>query len=227
MLNTIISIIRGSYVLTRLFLFGIIGLEVIHFLINISLASAGINKNVEVSHGNIIVVYLAIIAIIIPLVLFRRLVHMGASRAVYYRGILLFYAINSVIFSLVNTAWYYVENNWLIHIKSYFNLITIFEWDSYGAVGMFVYQFFGYILAISLLNLLFTSVWNKMGIVVWGVFAAFVSITMSIETLRNAIGDGIAYILYNPSVFMSTLLEGMLAVLLFLCGWWFVQKQQV
>jgi hypothetical protein len=218
---------RGSYVLTRLILFGIIGIEIVHFIINFSLASGGVNTNTEVSHGNTIAVYLIIIAIVVPLVLLRRLAHLGVSRAAYYKGILLSYTINAVIFSLFNIAWYYVEKNWLIDIKTYFNLITIFEWDRHGVIGMFLYQFFGYMFVISLLNLLFTSVWNKMGIIVWGVFAAVVSVTMSIGTLRNAVGDGIAYILYNPSLFMNTLLEGSLTLLLFLLGWWFVQKQQV
>ncbi|MDT0125879.1 hypothetical protein Q9R46_24710 [Paenibacillus sp. RRE4] len=221
------GVMIGAHSLLKLYLFIVVGLEGLHFLINSILGISGLNQNPEVSAGNIATSFLLLMAIILPILLFKRILNLGASRGEYYIGSIATYLLFTVIFSLFNIVWYLLEINVFVNYKTYFNIIEILNWDQHGIWGMFIYQFGAYLLAISLFNFVVISLKSKLGIVLSLIIAGGLSAVLSIKALRVVFVDGLMDIIMNPNIVVGTMLTLVASVFFFAIGWYFISKKEI
>ncbi|KWX75505.1 hypothetical protein AMQ84_17980 [Paenibacillus riograndensis] len=221
------GVVIGAYSLLKPYLFIIVGLEGLHFLINSILGMSGLNQNPEVSAGNIVTSFLIIMAIILPIFLFKRILNLGASRGEYYIGSIVTYILFTAVFSLFNIVWYSLEINVFVNYKNYFNIIEILNWNQHGKWGMFVYQFADYLLAISFFSFIVTSLKSKLGIVLSLIIAGVLSSILSIKALRTVFVEGLAAVIMNPNIVVGTLLTLVAASFFFVMGWNFISKREI
>ncbi|MFD1776088.1 hypothetical protein [Paenibacillus rhizophilus] len=221
------GVVNGAYSLLKPYLFIIIGLEGLHFLINSILGMSGLNQNPEVSAGNIATSFLIVMAIILPLILFKRILNLGASRKEYYIGSIVTYLLFTAVFSFFNIIWYLFEINIFINYKNYFNIIEILNWNQHGKWGMFVYQFATYLLAISFFSFIVTSLKSKLGIVLSLIIAGVLSSVLSIKALRTVFVEGLTAVIMNPNIVVGTLLTLVVAGFFFAMGWYFISKKEI
>ncbi|WP_340018494.1 hypothetical protein [Paenibacillus sp. FSL H3-0457] len=221
------GVIVGAYSLLKLYLFIIIVLEGLHFLINSILGISGLNQNPEVSAGNIVTSFLIVMAIILPIFLFKRILNLGASRGEYYIGSIATYLLFTVVFSIFNILWYLLEINVFVKYKNYFNIIEILNWDQHGILGMFIYQFGAYLLAISLFNFIVTSLKSRLGIILSLIIAGGISSILSIKALRTVFVERLIDVIMNPNIIVGTMLTLVVAVFFFAIGWCFISKKEI
>ncbi|OEH92390.1 hypothetical protein [Bacillus solimangrovi] len=198
----------------------------INIIIDLILGNTDIG-NKGVSYANSLSVFLIIIAIVNPVYIFKRSIHLGATRKDYYLGALLSYIFYAAVFSVLNIFWLVVENHYLIEFMEYFNILIIFEWDRYGIVEMFTYQFFAYLLLMSLLNLLFSAYRSIIGIGIYIVLVAGIPVSLSIGSLRHKVAEGLTLLLFNPSLITVVLISSIGLILFFAAGWWFTKRREV
>lgn len=226
-LSRLLSVVKASYGVLKFYLMILVGLVAIAFFINLLLGIVGVNRTTEVSSGNIATVFLLMIAGVLPLYFFKRIINLGASRKAYYFGTMLSYVLWVAGFSVFNIIWFLLEQNIFIKYKSYFNIIEIFGWDRYGVIGMFIYQFSTYLFIVAFFNLVFSCMRDTMALGLYILLAAAISISMSISFLREAVYKGIAILFFNPNMLPSTMLTLALIVLLFMAGWFFTMRREI
>lgn len=226
-LNKTVNIFKGSAFSLKMLFVIIFAGEGTHFAINTILALASVNTNPEVSSGNVFTSLLAFMAIVLPLYMFKRMLNAGASRRDYYAGLMVTYLLMAAAFSVFNIIWLGLEKNVFVQFKTYFNYIDIFNWGRYGMVGMFIYQLSAYMLIIAFLNMLFSSFKNKLGIALYFLFAAAISVSMSIGELRGAVYELIYFLLFSPNMLLGVIITALLTIVFFAAGWWFVKRWEI
>ncbi|MBK3493944.1 hypothetical protein JFL43_03535 [Viridibacillus sp. YIM B01967] len=226
-MSRLLSVVKGSYGVLRVYLMILVGLVAIAFFINLLLGIGNINRNSEVSSGNIVTIFLLIISGVLPLYFFKRIINLGASRKEYYFGTIIAYIFWVAAFSVFNIIWFLLEQNVFIEYKSYFNIIEIFGWDRYGVIGMFIYQFSTYLFIVAFFNLVFSCFRDRLALGIYILLAAAISVSMSISSLREAVFKGVAILFFNPTILPSTILTFALIGLLFMAGWFFTTRREI
>ncbi|WP_025027577.1 hypothetical protein [Caldalkalibacillus mannanilyticus] len=216
----------GSYAALKMYLFIITGLVGVVFLTNFILGITGISAHPEISSSNIATIFLLFMAGVLPLYFFKRIMNLGASRKDYYYGTMIAYVFWVAIFSVFNIIWFLLEKH-IFEFKRYINIIEAFGWDRYGILEMFFYQFFAYLFVVALFNLLFSGVRDKLAIPLYIILVAFVSMSMSISTLRDSVFQVLGFLFFNPSLIFSTLLTCIVIGFLFLFGWFFTARREI
>lgn len=213
---------KASFLQLRIYLLFLLGVIVV------SLVSQIIEKeDTFVSIGNMLIPFLIIMAIVLPISFFKRIINLGATRKEYYINLLAIYAIWTAGYAVFNILWFKLENTFLMDYLTTFNILEVFHWDQFGVVGMFVYQFSAYMLVISLFNLLFSGLGHFMNWTIWAILIAAIPISISIPSYRAQVADAFQVLLFNDS-----LLQGFGLTFIFSCafligGWFFIRKRTI
>jgi hypothetical protein len=224
--SKLLGVFRGTFLILKWYLVGIIGIELFATVINAIIGAAGVPNNTEVSPGNIITVFLLVMPAVLPTFTFKKLLALGASRKDFYVGSMLTYLFWAIVFSVFNVIWLYIEDHVLEQHKHYLNILTTFGWDTHGVFGAFAAQLAAYMLVIACIHLLCSCVWHQIGIALYVVLAALISISMSIGELRSEVVKGLSVLLFNPNLLNGIAMTVVTIVLLFACGWWFTKRRE-
>ncbi|MFS1514468.1 hypothetical protein VQL36_18870 [Chengkuizengella sp. SCS-71B] len=227
-MNRSLSIVRANSNLLKFSFFVFILAVALQGVLDTVFNMSGINDTIGISFANVITIFLLVIPLILPLYFFRRLLSLGASRRDYMNGIIWTYVFYSIIFSLFNILWFLFENNYLNpSVREYFNIMALFNWDRSGVAGMFLYQFFSYLLVLSFINLLVSCYKHILGIGLYIALSIVIPVSMAIGTLREGVGIGLSYLLFNPSIIMQIVLSSIVTIILFYCSWWFIKRREL
>lgn len=180
-----------------------------------------------VSIGNMLTPFLIIMAIVLPISFFKRIINLGATRKEYYINLLAIYAVWIAGYALFNILWFKLENTFLMDDLTTFNILEIFHWDQFGMAGMFIYQFGAYMLVISLLNLLFSGLGHFMNWAIWAILIAAIPIGVSIPTYRAQVADAFQVLLFNDSLLYGFGLTFILSCTFLIGGWFFIRKRTI
>lgn len=176
----------------------LLGVEGIRLAVNTTLVANGAMNQIEVSHGNIIMALLVVMPILVPLVVYRKAKRENISASAYYVGAILSYVVAAAAMSMLNVAWYQVEQTMLSQQIQYLNFIEVFGWGQFDNFGMFMYHGAAFLLLMACLHLLF-SVHGKLGFAIWFATIASLSVGLSVPMLREKIANGLTYLLFNDS----------------------------
>ncbi len=176
----------------------LLGVEGIRLAVNTTLVANGAMNQIEVSHGNIMMALLVVMPILVPLVVYRKAKRENISSSAYYVGAILSYVVAAAAMSVLNIAWYQVEQTMLSQQIQYLNFIDVFGWGQFDNFGMFMYQGTAFLLVMACLHLLF-SVHGKLGFAIWFAAIASLSVGLSVDMLREKIANGLTYLLFNDT----------------------------
>ncbi|WP_186785930.1 hypothetical protein [Paenibacillus agilis] len=218
-MNGILKIFGRSLWSMCLVLLVLLGVEGIRLAVNTTLVANGAMNQIEVSHGNIVMALLVVMPILVPLVVFRKAKRENISSSAYYVGAILSYVVAAAAMSVLNIAWYQVEQTMLSKQIQYLNFIDVFGWSQFDNFGMFMYHGAAFLLLMACLHLLF-SVHGKLGFSIWFAAIASLSVGLSVGMLREKIANGLTYLLYNDSwmevSIMMAIAAGVLAAVSYL-----------
>lgn len=220
--------LKASYLQLRVYIICVLGMVVINFITQF-IVDLVINDvdNSQVSGGNMMSILLIFIASVLPLTLFKRVVHLGASRKEYYKGLIIIYTLWCAFFSLLNLLWLQLENGVFNKHQQHLNLLKVFHWDQFSWMGTLLYQFGAYMLLLSLLNMLFSGLRHYAGWIIWVVLIAAIPIGTSLPSLRPRVAQGFLTLLFNDSLLAGMGLTLGLSAVFLLAGWWFTWRRTV
>lgn len=217
---------RASLQQLRIYLWIILSILAIHITASLIVAQFVADKDsTQISHANILTIFLICMAVALPVGFFKRAIHLGASRKEYFAGALAIYTVWAAVFALFNIMWLKVERVVFIHYFGTFNILEIFGWDRFGIAGMFVYQFGAYMLLISVLNLLFSGLKHVVGWIVWVVLIAAIPIGTGVPVLRPKVADALLTLLFNDSLLQGFGLTFLLSCVFLAGGWWLTMRR--
>lgn len=226
MLNRNKIIMKASFLQLRmylLFFLGVAGASIAsQIIVNLSL-----KENTLVSIGNMLTPFLIIIAIVLPISFFKRVINLGATRKEYYISVLAIYTIWATGYSVFNIIWFKLENIFLADYLNLLNIIEVFHWDQFSVIGMFFYQFGTYMMIMSLFNLLFSGLMNFINWIIWGVLIVAIPIGVSIPSYRVQVADAFQTLLFNDSLFQGGGLTFIFSCTFLTCGWFFIRKRTI
>ncbi|WP_248929532.1 hypothetical protein [Paenibacillus hamazuiensis] len=226
-MNRIWILVKAAFLQLRMYVLSLLGYTAVSVLTDVVLnLTLGYGENSHISFGSTLVVLPVLIAIVLPLSFFKRIIHLGATRKEYYIGILMTYVIASMAVAVLYIVWMKVET---IFSGMYGNhiiyLLEVFHWDQFGSAGMLVYQFGAYMLLISIFNLLFSGLRHKAGWVICGVIIAAIPIGSSLPSIRSLVADAFLKLLFNDSLLQGFGLTFFSSCLFLAGGWWFTKRR--
>jgi hypothetical protein len=218
---------KASFLQLRIYLLCVLGFAAAGLLANIIvfLSVGSSDDNTQVSTANIITIFLILMASVLPLSFYKRMINLGSTRKEYYVGMIVVFTIWTVIFAIFNIVSLMLEKSVLKPYQTTLNILQVFNWDQFGAAGMFVYQFGAYMLLISLLSLLFSSLRHVAGWVIWVALIAAIPIFTSIAPLRHKLASGLQTLLFNDSLLQGFVWTFLLSCVFLAVGWWFTTRR--
>lgn len=226
MLNKYWAQAKASLIMLRVYLYIILGVCVLSVVLNVILgATVGTGSNTTVSAGNVVGVFLLCASTVLPAAIFRKITNLGSTRGEYYRGLLIFYAVLAAGLAVLNVAWLQLEVHVLRDYYSMYDILEVFHWDRFGYGGSFLYQFGAYMMLASLLNFLFSGLRHYVGWISWGILIAAIPVSMSIDSLREHVADGVHVLLMNDSVWQGFALNAAIGIVLIAGGWGLTYKR--
>lgn len=210
----------------KVYFYIILAVCVLSIIINVVLgATVGTGSNTTVSAGNVLIVFLLFASAVLPASVFRKITYLGSTRGEYYRGLLIFYAVLAAGLAVLNVAWLQLEIHVLRDYYSMYDILEVFHWDSFGYGGSFLYQFGAYMMLASLLNFLFSGLRHYVGWISWGILIAAIPVSLSIDSMRERVADGLKALLMNDSVWQGFALNAVIGIVLIACGWGLTYKR--
>ncbi|GAA4850057.1 hypothetical protein GCM10023310_30670 [Paenibacillus vulneris] len=220
---------KASYLQLRIYLLIVLGLMGIGIVTSVILdLTMGSDRNHHVSVGNVFTLYLILAATVLPLIYFKRIINIGATRTEYFIGLLAIYSFWAAVNALFNSLWLQLEISLTyIRANNYINILEVFHWDQFGIIGMAIYQFGIYMLLLSIVNLLFSGMWHYIGWLLWAILIAAISVGTSIAFLRGYVADFFKALLFNQSLLQGFMLAIGLSILFLLAGWLLTRRRTI
>jgi hypothetical protein len=228
-LNKTRALWKASLLQLRIYMWCMVGVAAAGVLANliVALSMGGSHESKQLSAANVLTVFLIIIAVVLPVSFFKRVINLGASRKEYYISLLVIYSIWTSIFALLNIIFWRLESGLIAHYQQSINILVVFHWVQFGVLGMFVYQFCVYMLLITLLNLLFSGLRHFAGWVIWVVLITAIPIGTSLPSLRPKVADAFLTLLFNDSLLQGAGLAFLLSCVFLAGGWLFTRRRMV
>ncbi|MFP4016520.1 MAG: hypothetical protein ACLFUI_05765 [Halanaerobiales bacterium] len=220
------GVIKANFLYLKYILLVFIIIALVDFGVDFILGITGVASHTEVSAMNIYTSFIVAAAIAMPLFFYKKIMDLGASRWDYYLGTLISYLIISALFAVLNVSGLYVELYLLDSLRSYYNIITIFSWDHFGLIGMFVYQLSAYLLVLSFINFILSGIRQMVGIITAVLVAGITALFLSVGVLRVMIVKLLNLFLFNPNIIVGTILSLILTTLFFTLSWLFIRKRE-
>lgn len=182
-----------------------------------------ISQSAVLADGNLLLLILLLIAIMLPLSYYKRIVHLGASRKQYFWGLQVVYAVWAAAIALFNCLWPMVEVN-VLH-KNTVNLVEAFRWNEFGVAGSFLYQTIFYLMVMALLSMLISGYYHFVGWLVWALFIVAIPTGTAIPSLRVHVASFFEALLFNGSL-LAGVGFNLVLFLLFVAGGWFFTRRR-
>lgn len=181
------------------------------------------SQKTGLADGNLLLLILLIIAIVLPLSYYSRIVHLGASRKQYFWGLQFVYIVWAVALALFNSLWPIFEVN-VLH-KSTHNLIEAFHWNEFGIMGSFLYQTIFYLMAMALLSMLISGSYHLFGWFLWALLIVAIPTGTAIPALRTHVVSFFEALLFNDSLLKGVGFNLVLFLVFVAVGWFFTKKR--
>lgn len=150
--------LKATYLQMRIFIWGVIILILLgrlaDFIVSINIDSG---RGTRLSDGNMLILILLLIAIILPLSYYNRIVNLGASRGQYFKALQFVFAVWAAAIALVNSLWFVLEVKVIRNYTNTVDLIEAFHWNNFGFIGSFLYQTAFYLMVMALLSMLISG----------------------------------------------------------------------
>lgn len=185
--------------------------------------SSGISR---LSEANMLIILLPLIAIVLPLSYYRRIVHLGASRAQYFRGLHGVYAVWAATVALLNSLWILLQMHVFHNYSGTVDLVDAFHWNDFGFTGSFLYQTAFYLMAMALLSMLASGYSNPVGWLLSALILAAIPLGTAIPSLRVHVVSFFRTLLFNDSLLLGVGFN-LLLYLLFAAGGWLFTRVRV
>lgn len=180
-------------------------------------------QGTTLSVSNMLILLLLLLAIVLPLSYYRRIVHIGASRKQYFWGLHFVLAVWSAAIALANSLWLEVEVHVLRNHESTVGLIDAFHWDDFGWAGSFLYQTVFYMMATALLSMLVSGYARFAGWLLWALLSAAIPVGTSIPSLRVHVVSFFDALLFNGSLLAGVGFNLVLFLVFATGGWLFTR----
>ncbi|MFD2700594.1 hypothetical protein ACFSVM_08930 [Paenibacillus shunpengii] len=174
--------------------------------------------------GNLLLLILLLIAVVLPLSYYKRIVHLGASRKQYFLGLQFVNVVWAVLIALFNSVWPLLEEN--VFYKNTVNLIKAFHWNEFGVAGSFLYQTFFYLMAMALISMLVTSYYHIVGWLLWALIIVAIPTGTAIPSLRVHVVSFFKALLFNDSL-LAGVGFNLVLFLVFVTGGWLFTRGRV
>jgi len=223
-LGTLAVHLKATYLQLRIYIgmviiFILLG-RLVEFIVGLFTDSS---QNTVLSDGNLLLLILLIIAIVLPLSYYKRIVHLGASRQQYFLGLQFVYAVWAVAIALFNSLWPMLEVN-VLH-KNTINLIETFHWNEFGVAGSFLYQTIFYLMVMALLSMLISGYYHIVGWLLWVLFIVAIPTGTAIPSLRVHIVSFFEALLFNGSLLTGVGFNLVLFFVFVAGGWFFTRRR--
>jgi hypothetical protein len=165
---------------------------IVYYLLNIV-------DGAQVSSGNELIVGLIIVAVLIPAVNFKKIMHINGKKVDFFWASIVNYISFSAVLSILNLILYYTFETAMGSVVTILNVINIFGWIGNGVIAAFFMQFAFYLLLGVTLHTLTLMQTFWLGWVLDLVIAAIVSVFIPIAPLRALLVDFFNLIIFNPN----------------------------
>lgn len=182
-----------------------------------------ISQKKSLADGNLLLLILLIIAIVLPISYYSRIVHLGASRKQYFLGLQFVYTIWAVALALFNSVWPMFEVN-VLH-KNTHNLIEAFHWNEFGIMGSFLYQTTFYLMTMALLSMLISGSYHLFGWFIWVLLIVAIPTGTAIPQLRTHVVSFFEVLLFNDSLLKGVGFNLVLFFAFVAAGWFYTRKR--
>ncbi|MGO4732932.1 hypothetical protein [Paenibacillus sp. 2KB_22] len=181
------------------------------------------SQKTGLADGNLLLLILLIIAIVLPLSYYNRIVHLGASRKQYFWGLQFVYIMWAAALALFNSLWPILEVN-VLH-KNTLNLIEAFHWNEFGIMGSFLYQTIFYLMTMALLSMLISGFYHFFGWFLWVLLIVAIPTGTAIPALRTHVVSFFEALLFNDSLLKGVGFNLVLFFVFVAVGWFFTKKR--
>jgi hypothetical protein len=216
--------LKATYLQTRVYIWCVIILILLgnlaQFIVSLNIDNS---QNTRLSDGNLLILILPLIAILLPLGYYKRIIDLGASREQYFRALQFVFAFWSAAIALFNSLWFVLE----VHvIRKYTNTVTLieaFHWDDFGVAGSFLYQTAFYMMAMALLSMLISGYYHPIGWLMWALLIAAIPVGTAIPSLRVHVVYFFEALLFNGSLAAGVGFNLILCLVFVAGGWLFTR----
>ncbi|MBV6715584.1 hypothetical protein [Paenibacillus chitinolyticus] len=212
--------LKATYLQMRVCIWGVILLlllgKLAEFIVGLFIDSS---QSRGLSGGNILILILPLIAIVLPLIYYKRIVHLGASREHYFKGLLFVFAVYAAAIAFINSLWVVIEWNVLRNYTTPVNLISAFHWNDFGLAGSFLYQTAFYLMAMALLSMLISGYYHPAGWLLWALLITAIPVGTAIPSLRVHVVSFFKALLFNGSL-LAGIGFNLILCLVFVAGGW-------
>ncbi|WP_232231550.1 hypothetical protein [Paenibacillus sp. HW567] len=185
--------------------------------------SSGLSR---LSETNMLILLLPLMAIVLPLSYFRRIVHLGASRKQYFIGLHAVFAVWAAAVALINSIWITLQIHAFHNYAGTVDLVDAFHWTNFGFAGSFLYQTAFYLMGMALLSMLVSGYSNAAGWLLSALLLTAIPVGTAIPSLRVHVASFFATLLINDSLLLGVGFN-LLLYLLFAAGGWLFTRRRV
>jgi len=217
---------KATYSQMKLYIWLIVGLVPLGRLVDFIVSRfTDSSQNTSLSDGNLLLLILLVTSIALPLSYYRRIVHLGASRAQYFKGLQSVFVVWAAAVALFNSIWFEFEEGVLRKYTNTVDLIEAFRWVDFGFAGSFLYQMAFYLMAMALLSMLISGYRHPVGWLLWALLLAAIPVGTTIPSLRDHVGSFFQALLFNGSL-LTGVGFNLLLYLVFVAGGWFFTRRR-
>jgi heme/copper-type cytochrome/quinol oxidase subunit 4 len=196
--------------------------RIVELFVTSYLDNSGISR---LSESNMLILLLPLMAIALPLSYYNRIVHLGASREQYFKGLHAVFAVWAVAIALFNSLWITLQIHVFHNYDSAVDLVDAFHWNDFGFAGSFLYQTAFYLMAMALLSMLASGYLNPVGWLLSAMIIAAIPIGTAIPSLRIHVVSFFKKLLFNDSLLLGVGFNLLLYLLFAAVGWVFTRMR--
>lgn len=216
--------LKATYLQMRIYVWCILVFTLLgrlaQFIVSLFVDSS---QSTILSAGNMLILILILIAIVLPLSYYARIIHSGASRGHYFRGLQFVFAVWAFVIALINSLWTEMEANVLRDYESKVGLIEAFRWADFGLAGSILYQTAFYWMGMALLGMLISGYYRFAGWLLWALLIAAIPVGTAIPSLRVHVVSFFEALLWNGSLLAGVGFNLLLGFVFVAGGWLFTR----
>ncbi|MHA7966012.1 hypothetical protein ACX93W_17965 [Paenibacillus sp. CAU 1782] len=182
-----------------------------------------INNISRLSEANMLVILLPMLAIALPLSYYKRIVHLGASREQYFKGLHAVFAVWAAAVALINSLWIMLQVHVFQNYENAVDLVAAFHWNDFGLAGSFLYQFIFYLMSMALLSMLVSGYSTPVGWVLSALIIMAIPLGTAISSLRVHVVSFFKTLLFNDSLLLGVWFNFLLYLVFVAGGWLFTR----
>lgn len=215
---------KATYLQTRLYIWCVIIVILLGRLAEFIVSRfSDSSQNTSLSDGNMLILILLLIAIVLPLSYYKRIVHLGASREQYFMALQFVFAVWAAAVALFNCLWFELEVSVIRNYSNTVDLIEAFRWVDFGLTGSFLYQTAFYLMVMALLSMLISGYCHPVGWLLWVLLITAIPVGTALPSLRVHVGSFFEALLFNSSLLTGVGFNLMLYFVFAAGGWFFTR----